>query len=196
MPNRDIDTWWNPVGHMNRAQSEFLSSELGKLNPGYCLETGTSTGRGSATILCKSNPTKHVSIDLSLDGAEGCHADRDWINRMVDAFDNFTHFEGDSRELLTVNFLTTQFPSGVDFFFCDGGHTYDVCYSDMSKVWSHINDNGVMIVDDYMSGPPDGYPIPAVTSAVGDFATNIGLKVERWSNNGKGCAVFYKNKIA
>jgi hypothetical protein len=180
---------------MNRTQSDFISDVLRKLNPAFCLETGTSTGRGSATILCKSNPIKHVSVDLSLDGAEGCHSDRGWIDRMVKSFDNFTHFEGDSRKILTVDFITTQFPTGVDFFFCDGGHTYDVCYSDMSGVWPHINDNGVMIVDDYMSGPPDGYSIPAVTSAVDDFAGTIGIEIERWSSNGKGCAVFYKHKI-
>ena len=196
MSNNSLDEWWNPVGHMNRTQSDFLAEELNKLRPAYCLETGTSTGRGSATILCKSNPTKHVSIDLSLDGAEGCHADRKWINKMVDAFDNFSHFEGDSRKILTTEFLTTQFPKGVDFFFCDGGHTYDVCYSDMSSVWPHINSNGVMIVDDYMSGPPDGYSIPAVTRAVDDFANTLDIEIKRWSRNGKGCAIFHRNKIA
>ena len=179
MSNKDqIQDWWCSDGHLNEDQRDFLREILEKIQPKYTLETGTSSGRGSATILCFGEPLKHVSVDLNLDGAEGCVHNRPFVNKMIEHFDNFKHFEGDSRTVLSEEFFDNEFPEGIDFFFVDGGHTYDVAYSDMTAGWSNINEGGLMIVDDYMSGPPNGAALPSVTSAVNDFARDNNLEFD------------------
>jgi len=187
-----IDEWWCENGHLNEDQRDFLKQRLEEIRPKNTLETGTSTGRGSATILCFGSPEKHVSVDLSLDGAEGCHHNRSFVNKMIEYFDNFKHFEGDSRVVLSEDFFDNEFPDGIDFFFVDGGHTYDVAYSDMKAGWPNINKGGMMIVDDYRSGPPNGAALPSVTSAVDDFARDNNLQFEPWNKDGKGFAIFSK----
>ena len=52
-----------------------------------------------------------------------------------------------------------------------------------------------MLIDDYKSGRPNGYPLPTVTKAVDDFLIqhdNL-YKIE-WNKNGKGFAVLTKSK--
>jgi len=190
--NKEILRWWHPNGHLNEDECIFLVDIIQKHKPKFCLETGTSTGRGSATILCAAKPIKHISVDINLDGGAGCWASRGHIENMLENFDNFFHFEGDSRHILNDKFIKDQLPQGVDLFFVDGGHSRDVCYSDMKNVWPHINIGGVMIVDDYMSGPPNGAYLPGVDKAVEEFSKEIGLAHDRWYNKGKGCAIFRK----
>ncbi len=57
----------------------------------------------------------------------------------------------------------------------------------------HLRPGGTLIVDDYRSDRPDGYPLPEVTRAVDDFVTRHGRLFEPplvWNVRGKGfCAL-------
>ena len=187
-----IEQWWgNRPGHLDEIERDFLIDLLDEISPSYCLETGTSTGRSSATILCFAEPKKHISIELNLDGVIG-GSSRSHIQNMMTEFSNFRCIEGDSRLILNREFFENEYPNGVDFYFVDGGHTFEVCLSDMELVWPYINEGGIMIVDDYRSGPPGGCHIQSVDDAVHKFAYKHSLTFARWHGNGKGCATFRK----
>jgi len=188
-----IEKWWgaHPGGHLNSTERDFLIDMLEESTPAYCLETGTSTGRSSVTILCAANPKKHISLELNLDLVSG-GSSRAHIANLMNSFENFLCVEGDSRSILNKGFFDREYPNGVDFYFVDGGHTFEVCLSDMKLAWPYINKDGLMIVDDYRSGPPDGCHIQSVNDAVHEFAKTQSANFIRWNGNGKGCAVFRK----
>jgi hypothetical protein len=52
-----------------------------------------------------------------------------------------------------------------------------------------MNKGGMIVVDDYRSGPPDGVKFDEVIQAVDDFVSNFSLHLTRWNQNGKGMAV-------
>jgi hypothetical protein len=51
-----------------------------------------------------------------------------------------------------------------------------------------------MIVDDFESGPPEGWSLPDVKRAVEDFAKSRGLEFETWNHQGQGMAIFRKRR--
>ena len=54
-----------------------------------------------------------------------------------------------------------------------------------------MNKNGIIIIDDYKSGPPNGCSIPEVTKACDDFyKIHPELEKIEWNNKGKGFCVF------
>jgi hypothetical protein len=55
----------------------------------------------------------------------------------------------------------------------------------------HINKGGIIIVDDYKSGHPNGCSIPAVTKACDEFTKrHPNIRRNVWNNKGKGFCVF------
>lgn len=185
---QQIEKLWYKDGHMNINQRDFIIELLTKLKPKYCIETGFATGRSSVSILESAKPTKLISIDIDLDymGARN-HADL-----LLDKYPNYDIIEGNSKEILTKDFFDTNFSEGIDFAFIDGDHTYNGAINDMEKIYRHINKGGIMVVDDYYSGSPDGCSIPDVNRAVNNFCSNHNIKVEKWNKNGKGFAIIKK----
>lgn len=179
--------WWHN-GHLNEDQRDFLIEMLQNHKPRYCIETGFATGRSTVTTLIAAQPERLVSVDISLDymGA------RSHANSLLEKFSNLRIVEGDSYNMLNSAFFNEFFPEGIDFAFIDGSHTYIGALSDIEKVFDRMNSGAIMLVDDYMSGPPNGCPIPDVDRAVHDFANSRSLQVERWSSGGKGVAIMRK----
>jgi predicted O-methyltransferase YrrM len=95
---------------------------------------------------------------------------------------------------MTDEFFESNFQSGIDFAFIDGSHTYQGALLDMMNIYKRMNVNGVMVVDDFRSGPPNGSSIPDVDRAVEDFEKATSCRLESWSNLGKGFAIFRHKK--
>ena len=51
---------------------------------------------------------------------------------------------------------------------------------------------GLILIDDYESGPPEGCNIPEVTNACDDFyeVKKENLSREKWNKDGKGFCLF------
>ena len=187
-----MNNFWCEKGHFNLDQANFFKEMVEKYNPEYILETGFCTGRSTSVVLTNTNKLKKmISVDINFDyiKPEG----RKYQKILENNFSNFSTIETSSRELLNEHFLKEEFPYGIDWFTVDGDHSYGGCLFDLTSVVNHINKNGIMIVDDYKSGPPNGCSIPEVTKACDDFyKKNQYLEKTEWNCRGKGFCIFKK----
>jgi predicted O-methyltransferase YrrM len=180
-----ISRYWYDQGHLNADQRDYFIETLQKLKPHFCLEIGFASGRSAVTTLVAANPKLLVSVDLSLDYIQGARAHAELLQR---DFPNLKIVEGPSALVLNDKFIRSYFPEGIDFAFIDGDHTYAGCLADLQAVFPHLSQNGVMIIDDYRSGPPNGMAFPEVTNAVDDFVLQNKLALRYWHKGGKGIA--------
>ena len=184
-----IEKYWWSEGHFNFDQRDYFIETLGKLNPKSVLEIGFASGRSCITALVATQPRRMVSLDIDLDymGA------RKHAQLLEKDFPNLKIIEGNSATVLNGQFFNSYFADGVDFAFVDGGHSYQDAKTDCDNVYPHLNQGGMMVVDDYMSGPPNGCELLSVTTAVNDFAKENNLSFEIWNVKGKGVAIFTTN---
>ena len=180
-----ISRYWYEDGHLNDDQRDYFIETLRTLKPRFCLEIGFASGRSAVTTLVAADPELLVSVDLSLDYIQGARAHAEVLQR---EFPNFKIVEGPSTQVLSDNFFQSYFPDGIDFAFIDGDHTYAGCMADLKTVFPHLNHNGIIIIDDYRSGPPNGVPFPEVTNAIDDFTLQNKLSLGYWYKGGKGIA--------
>ena len=187
-----MNEFWCEKGHFNLDQANFFKEMLKENDPEYILETGFCTGRSASAILTNAkNLKKMISIDINFDyiKPEG----RIYKRILEDNFENFSTIENCSRKILNDDFIKKEFPLGIDWFTVDGDHSYDGCLFDLTSIVNHINKNGIIIVDDYKSGPPNGCIIPVVTRACDDFyKKNQYLQKTEWNYKGKGFCIFKK----
>ena len=184
----EIKKYWWHNGHFNENQMNFFIELLTTIKPKNILEIGFASGRSCCTSLICAEPLKMISIDIDLDYMSARkHAEFMMLN-----FKNLKIIEGDSKKIICDEFLLNEFPNGLDFIFIDGGHSYNDAFLDIKNTFNHLNKNGVMIIDDYYSGPPDGCFIQEVNDAVNDFAKKNNLEISTWNNNGKGFAILKK----
>lgn len=184
----NIEKFWHENGHLNEDQRDFLIDTLIRLKPKYCLEVGFATGRSTITILESARPEKLISIDINLDYMNA----RTHAMNLMRTYTNLTIYEGNSKFVLTEAFFKSEFPNQIDFAFIDGGHSYMECLEDISRIYPNLKTGGVMIVDDFKSGPPNGCVLPGVTSAVEDFCRQNNAVIEEWNKMGKGFAIVVK----
>ena len=184
---------WCQRGHFNNHQADKFRELLAATKPRYALEIGFCTGRSAACVLHHATPRlrKLVSIDIDLDyKPQG----RLMAEQLQQSFPQLRVIEGNSRKVLTEEFFSENFPKGVDFALVDGDHTYQGCTADLMAVSRHLRDGGVIVIDDYGSGPPHGVHIEAVDRSVNDFISNSGqvFSMEKWNNFGKGFCILRK----
>ena len=185
-----IENYWWPVGHFNFDQRDYFIEMLGKLNPDNVLEIGFASGRSCVTALVAAQPSRMVSVEIDLDSVQP--SARKHAQLLEADFPNLKIIEGNSDTILNEQFFNNYFADGVDFAFVDGGHSYEDAKTDCENVYPHLNQGGMMVVDDYMSGPPNGCELATVTAAVNDFATENSLLLQAWNVKGKGFAIFAK----
>lgn len=187
-----MNDFWCKKGHFNLDQAIFFKEMVKEYEPEYVLETGFCTGRSASTILTNAKKLKKmISIDINFDyiKPEG----RIYKKKLEDNFENFSTIENNSRKILNNNFFKKEFPFGIDWVTIDGDHSYSGCLFDLTSVVNHINKNGIIIIDDYKSGPPNGCSIPDVTRACDDFyKENQFLQKTEWNYKGKGFCIFKK----
>jgi len=165
--------------HFDIEQRDFFIDLLRELKPQYCLETGFETGTSSATVCAICQPKTMISIGMksnNLTVADKLY--RDYSFQLLIA---------DSTKRLTEKFFKFNYPNGIDFFFVDGGHSYEVAMSDITSAFPYMNKGAVIVVDDYYSKI---CPIQDVNNAVNDFCNAYNLQMYQVStNSGKGMAV-------
>jgi len=181
---------WCRRGHLNHDQADKYAEICGNVQPRSVLETGFCTGRSAACVLYHSpGVVRMVSIDINLD-YQAPHGRR-MASLLRERFPRWEVIENSSRVVFTPEFFQREFPEGIDLATIDGDHTYEGCLFDLEAVAPHLNPAGVMMVDDYRSGPPNGTRIDSVTRSVNDFlAKHAGVFVgERWHKRGKGFCI-------
>jgi cephalosporin hydroxylase len=181
---------WCRRGHLNQDQADKYAEICERLQPRSVLETGFCTGRSAACVLHHSKSLERmISIDINLD-YKAPHGRR-MAALLEKRFPFWRIIENSSRVILTPDFFHQEFPQGIDLATIDGDHSYDGCMHDLEAVAPFMTPNGLMMVDDYRSGPPNGTRIDSVTQSVDDFLTkNQGSFVgERWHKLGKGFCI-------
>ncbi|NES92530.1 class I SAM-dependent methyltransferase, partial [Okeania sp. SIO2B9] len=173
-------------------QAIFISNLCKIVQPKYVLETGFATGRSAAVVLSSCSPKTFISLDKNLDYITPFG--REMAAILMGKFKDYQIIEGDSNELLNPEFYQTNYSSGLDWFTVDGDHSYQGCLHDLESSLRFLNPQGIVIVDDYKSGPPKGVRCPSVNKAVRDFCSRYPEvhKLE-WHNNGKGLAILSKS---
>ncbi len=185
--------YWCKRGHFNEDQFIFINDLVKKRRPKYCLETGFCTGRSALSVLHENDVQKFVNIDINYNYfAEG----REMLQKFKERWSVFKGIENSSKNILTEEFFKNEFPNGIDWFTVDGEHSYEGCFGDIEKALPYMNQEGIIIIDDYKSGPPNGCHLPQVTKACDDiyekYRYNIFEKIT-WNMKGKGFCIFVIN---
>jgi hypothetical protein len=182
---------WGARGHFNKDQADFYSVLCKQLRPRFALDIGFCTGRSAATVMHYSQDSLLYLLSIDKDLDYKAPQGREMAALLKERFKILELIEKPSREVLTPAFISNRFPKGIDFATIDGDHSYGGCSFDLAAVVPFLNVGGVMVVDDYHSGPPAGIRFDNVTRSVEDFLVgrNRDLHAERWNKNGKGFCV-------
>ena len=163
--------------HFDEQQRDIFIGALYNRNIKNCLETGFASGTSSAT-----KPDKMVSVSLAFN-------DMEVATKLTNQY-NFKLVVGDSTQILNKEFMDEEFPNGIDFYHVDGGHEGSVPFLDLQVCLDHLNDNFLIIVDDYHSKQ---CPLPDVDAAVDAFIQQTKFKMEPIvTESGKGMAFITK----
>ena len=178
------------LGYFNWNQVSFVGNEARKRQPRYILETGFFTGRSTATllILCKEIKT-YINCDSNYSLS---NSGPGMLSFMKSLYPCMKSFEQRSQNLFQGDFLIKQFPNGIDWFTSDGDVTYEGLLSDLITVFPHMNTNGVIMVNHYMSGPPHDVVNQGVTNACDLFYFMFKKYLSRrvWNELGMGFCMF------
>jgi cephalosporin hydroxylase len=190
--------WWCEVGHFNQDQADKYAALCAEVRPRFAIETGFCTGRSAASVLHYASGAlqKMISIDRDLDWKSSLG--RRMRDLLSSAFPHFNLIEQPSQQVLTEHFLKQEFPSGIDWVTIDGDHSYDGCRFDLEAIAPFLNPGGVMVVDDYHSGPPNGGRILEVDRAVDEFLATRRDQFtgEAWNHLGKGFCVIRRLPVS
>jgi predicted O-methyltransferase YrrM len=190
----DNTNLWAKEGHFNKDQEKYIQNLVATIKPEYSIETGFCSGRSSYTVLEAGKDTikKMISIEIDLDYVS---SGREYKRLLEEHYsDNgFQVIEEDSS-IITSEFMNKEFPKGVDFAMIDGSHSYEGCLGDILGILPHLNSGGIMAIDDYKSGAPNGCTIEGVNRAC-DFvsSTQASLLKQEWHCEGKGFCIFTKS---
>jgi len=184
---------WCRTGHFSRLQAEKCADLCAEINPRYAIETGFYTGRSSAAGLHSAARylCRMISIEIDFDGRK---QGRPMAELLMQKFPIFKVLEGSSQDILTKAFLDSEFPDGIDWATIDGDHSYEGCTFDLEAIGSVLNVRGLMLVDDYRSGPPKGVTFESVTNSADDFLARNSSTFhgEVWSCEGKGFSIIQR----
>jgi predicted O-methyltransferase YrrM len=185
--------FWPESGHFNIDQYRFVKKLLSDKKIEYALEIGFATGRSALSVLnnCKYIK-KMISIDIDFD--YGGMGGRKILETLEKEFPVFSGIESDSKSIMTDTFFGENYPEGIDYCLVDGDHTYDGCFKDLDLIFPNMKSGGIILIDDYKSGPPNGYNIPEVTRSCDDFYNQNSSLIDKseWNKNGKGFCIFIK----
>jgi len=92
-----------------------------------------------------------------------------------------------SLVFISGNSSQLQLPKDLRLRFChvDGGHSFDECYTDLTKITPHIISNGIVVIDDY-DHPSWTEVKPAVHRWLEDQDGNFNILGEMNRNPAKG----------
>ena len=191
-----ISPQWEEM-HFSTQQRDLFIDRFIEIKPKFVLETGFATGT-SALTMCYSSKIVNAPEESPLKAISVALQEADYktkgekCQKFLEENFNFKLIEGRSDDILNVDFFKTNYPEGIDFFFVDGGHSYEDCLFDMKAGAPFVNQEGYLVVDDYHSKM---CPMPELDKAVDKFYED---HVDEWdkqfvqSDDGKGTCFFKK----
>ena len=129
----------------------FLSKNLSTFKIKNLLEIGSYEGR-SAIFFANIFQDSKISCVDTWSGSD----EHENINfkSIEDNFDQNTKFLKDNQSLskfkMTSDTFFNQNTTKFDFVYVDGDHSRDQVLKDLKNSWSVLNNNGFLLVDDYM----------------------------------------------
>jgi len=183
----ETELWCDGRGHFNSDQALFVKDLVQSVKPTVAIETGFCTGRSCSSVMYYGAEWLKTVISIDISGA-----DSNIITKLELEFPDidFKVLPGDStlvlKEILSARDLK------IDWATIDGGHSYRECKSDLDDVHSYMNPGGVIIIDDYKSGPPHGCYFEEVENACQDFWKEHKdlYTLTEWNVSGKGVCIF------
>lgn len=187
---------WSRRGHFDEAQADKYAEICREVAPQYALEIGFCTGRSAACVLHASASSLHrmISVDKDLGYRP---PGRKMAHMLAERFPVFSVVEGESHAVLSPGFLRQHFPHGLDLVLIDGDHSYEGCAGDLAAVFPFLGPEGVLVVDDYGSGPPHGVAFEGVNRSVDEFLSqHLGeFSGQRWHHEGKGFCIIRRRPV-
>ena len=181
--------WCKEDGTLTQDQAYFLQNIIEQLNPNYILELGMGTGRATFTIL-ESNKklNRLISIDEKFNGIKYNY--RKLLTNIYKK--KLITLESTTQKLFRNNdFFTRYYPKGIDLVYMDSDETYQGIIHDLHKVSPYINDNGLIIINNYES---EKKYKPELINAVDFFVQmNNMYELKTWKKKGYGYAILIKN---
>lgn len=175
---------WANTGYFNLNQYNYINELIIDLKPKNILEIGYATCRSTASILYNG----HKYLDKMILYDYFNNDDYKIKDKILIKYDNNNKIQ--FLKNLNIDNLKNYFDNGIDFSLISSQLEYTECYNYISKIYDLTNVNGIILVNDYDSYPPDGVRIDNVTMACDDSYKNI-IKnsnsiIEKWYYNGKG----------
>ena len=183
--------YWRTSSFKNKKDGNFLLKHIEKVKPKNFLEIGVFHGVTSRNV-CEilhffhGNDFKFTGIDLFLNKAELLeneyspkttfsnplktiyyrfivktdHYSLQSVNKLLKKFEkNVNIIKGNSNEVLKKINLNE-----IDYVFIDGGHKYETVKNDLENLTQIINNNGIILCDDY-----DLSYAPGVKKAIDEY---------------------------
>ena len=195
--------YWRKTSLKNKNDADFLLKHIEKAKPKNFLEIGVFHGVTSRNVceilhLLHGNDFKFTGIDLFLNEKDGKilkdeHLptntfsnplktiyyrfiiksnpyNLELVNKLLRKFKrNVNIIKGNSNEVLKEIDL-----DGIDYVFLDGGHKYETVKNDLENLTQIVNNNGIILCDDY-----DLSYAPGVRKAIDEYVVskNYNLKI-------------------
>lgn len=156
----------------------LLATVVSALQPSKIFETGTFRGVGALTMALNAPEAEIYTVDLPDNAADSetlTKGDKEWVRLSRGctgaAFENYP--EAARIHQIWANSLTFQaseIATGVDFFFIDGGHSYECVKADTENALKVLSPNGVILWDDYT------WFMPGVQDYLSELRKSLPLK--------------------
>ena len=162
----ELPDLYEQAGEISLSESIVIAYLVKKFTPEYIFEIGTFRGRTTATMALNTNGrlkniyTLDVLVppdDLGVEDQDYCNPENvgEVYRNAVDAkskkkMKSITQLWGDSRA-----FDFTPYHGKMDMIFVDGGHSYDVCHSDVRNAQQMVSDEGIILIHDFAIWKPD-----------------------------------------
>ena len=179
---------WCHRGHFNTDQALLVAEVCAQIAPRYALEVGFCTGRSAASVLHATRSVLRRMVSLDRDLGYKAPEGRFMARLLCAEFPTFSVIEQPSQRILGPAFFRASFGDGVDLAIIDGGHSYEECSFDLQAAASALSYHGVILVDDFHSGPPNGVAFDTVNAGVDDFMQRhrSSFVGQSWHKEGKG----------
>jgi len=145
-PNDDANIFFD------EKQVYHMSKLAHKVMPQYILETGFRSGRTAATmsqslLYCEKPIIKYVICEKDFNNKFKSYLN--FFKGMLKHFFEIVIANNNSRMLFQTDYLSKQFPEGIDWFTVDGDNEYEGMLSDLCTVFPHMNKGSIMYVVNY-----------------------------------------------
>ncbi len=120
-----------------------------KYKPSTIAEIGVRYGYSAHAFLYNNNIKRYIGVDYPGAGHGGVSEDTfPYVDTLLTYFFPDTEIILIERDSQTIDRLPNNYK--VDFFHIDGNHYYNGCLHDLYLAMNSLNENGIILVDDYI----------------------------------------------